>query len=71
MRALTSAPCCQCYTLHSSSPIAWMHWLDLYKFKCAQLKFTVYGHKQLSKHAHILTQWSPASVGLAQTRPND
>ena len=35
----------------------------------AYLKFTVYGHKQTYMYTRVL-QCSPASVGLAQARPN-
>ena len=41
------------------------------KFNHTHLKFTVYGRKQASKHTHVCAQCSPASVGLAQARPND
>jgi len=44
-------------------------------FKCAPLKFMVYGRKQTYIHTYIhtytqLPQCSHASVGLAQARPN-
>ena len=43
-------------------------------FECTHLKFTVYGRKQASKQAcmyvNTLPQCSPASVRLAQARPN-
>ena len=39
-----------------------------------QFKFSVYGHKQASKqasrHTHAHAQYSHASMGLAQARPN-
>ena len=38
-----------------------------------QFKYSVYGHKQASRHAYIyirVLQCSPTSVGLAQARPN-
>ena len=38
-------------------------------FKCAHLKFTVYGRKQTSKHTHAHVQCSHASVGLTQAYP--
>ena len=38
------------------------------KFEIIRFKFTVYGHKQASRHTHVL-QCSPASVGLAQAPP--
>ena len=38
--------------------------------KRAHIKFTVCGRKQASKHTHARAQCSPASVGLAQARPN-
>ena len=48
-----------------------VHEIDLCEiFECADLKFTVYGYKQASKHTHARTQCSHASVGLAQARPN-
>ena len=34
------------------------------------LKFTVYGHKQASRHTHNFRKCSDASVGLAQARTN-
>ena len=41
-------------------------------FEHAHLKFTVSGlSKQASKHTHACAQWSHASVGLAQARPNN
>ena len=36
-----------------------------------QFKFSVYGHKQASRHTHAHAQCSHASVGLAQARSND
>ena len=41
---------------------------SIFVFKRAHLKFTVCGRKQASKQARV--QCSPASVGLAQARPN-
>ena len=35
-----------------------------------QFKFSVYGHKQASRHTHARAQCSHASVGLAQARSN-
>ena len=38
-----------------------------------QFKYSVYGHKQASRHAYIyirVLQCSPTSVGLAQAHPN-
>ena len=52
------------------------HELDLRNIKVrAYLKFLVSGRskqaiKQSSKHTHACAQWSHASVGLAQARPN-
>ena len=40
-------------------------------FECAHLKFTVYGRKQARTYVNTLPQCSPASVGLAQARPNE
>ena len=40
------------------------------KYKCAHLKFSVYGRKQTNRHTHARAQCSHASVGLAQARPN-
>ena len=39
-------------------------------FECAHLKLTVYGRKQARTYVNTLLQCSPASVGLAQARPN-
>ena len=39
-------------------------------FKCGHLKFTVYGHKQASRHTHNFRKCSHTSVGLAQAHPN-
>ena len=52
-----------------------MHEIDLREIlECALLKFTVYGCKQASTYVRMyvntLPQCSPASVGLAQARPN-
>jgi len=33
-------------------------------------KWSVQASKQASKHTHARVQWSHASVGLAQARPN-
>ena len=40
------------------------------KYLNAHLKFTVYGRKQARLYTHTFAQCSPASVGLAQARPN-
>ena len=40
------------------------------KYFNAYLKFTVYGRKQARTYVNTLPQCSPASVGLAQARPN-
>ena len=48
-----------------------VHEIDLREiFECAHLKFTVYGCKQASTYVNTLPQCSPASVALAQARPN-
>ena len=52
-----------------------VHEIDLHEiFECAHFKFTVYGHKHattyIRMYTHTLPQCSPASVGLAQARPN-
>ena len=49
-----------------------LHDIDLREiFEYAHLKFMVSGRpKQASKHTHTCAQYSPASVGLAQARPN-
>ena len=40
------------------------------KYLNAHLKFTEYGRKQASTYVNTLPHCSPASVGLAQARPN-
>ena len=64
---------CQCCTLavaqYCPSHRARGRWI-FGKYLNAHLKFAVYGHKQASKHINTLPQCSPASVGLAQARPN-
>ena len=41
------------------------------KYLNAHLKFTVYGPKHGWSYTHTFAQCSPASVGLAQARPNN
>ena len=49
-----------------------VHEIDLREiFECAHLKITVYGRKQALTYVNTLPQCSPASVGLAQARPNN
>ena len=65
----TAISCTKC------SQVAGMHEIDLREiFECIHIKFTVYGRKQASTnvrtYVNTLPQCSPASVGLAQARPN-
>ena len=57
--------CSLAFMLHTVSSI-----FVILKFKRAYLKFSVYGRKQTDIHTHTRVQWSHASVGLAQARPN-
>ena len=67
---------CQRCTLavaqHCPSPIEATYYSSIFgKYLNAHLKFTVYGRKQASMYVtKTLPQCSPASVGLAQARPN-
>ena len=53
---------------HRMHETTWERMFGLHEiFKCAYLKFTVYGRK----HTHNFRKCSHASVGLVQARPNE